>query len=219
MKRYLKLSRVAVLLFLLAGCSHPYKELQIQDNSSYTSAFKYKPVFDKVLYRCVVDGGYIFKKFHLSGILLFKTLENGTKRAVFQNEMGFTLFDFEWRDSSFNVQQIAPQLDKPAVVKTLRKDMEMLLMTGMDQETEKFFERDRGKTVYHRLTIEKGYIWYVEEHGKLVRIENSGEKKKVTTIHITGKTDAKAMPETVLIDHHKANFTIQLNKIEAYADE
>lgn len=203
----------------MTACSSPYKQLQVQHNSSYTSAFKYKPVFDKALYRCVVDGGFIFKKFHLSGLLLFKTLENGTKRAVFQNEMGFTLFDFEWKDSSFTVQQIAPQLDKPAVVKTLRKDMEMLLMIGMDPVTEKFYEGNGGKTIFRRLTIENGYIWYVEEQGKLVRIENSGEKKKVITINIKGKENASDMPASVHIDHHKANFTIELNKIEAYADE
>lgn len=216
MMPFLRLS--SLLLLFLASCSSPYKKL-LQAPSATGSAFYFKPVFEKALYRCTVDGGFLFKKFHLSGLLLFKTLENGTVRAIYQNEMGFTFFDFEWdNNDSFKVNQVMPRLDKPAVIKTLRKDIELLLMKGLKKDTEIVFT-DGGKLLFRRLTISGGYAYYVEEDKRLVRIENAGERKKVVTMYIKRKENPSDIPGKILIEHHKANFTIQLKKLDSYADE
>ena len=216
MKHYLRLS--SLILIFSISCSAPYKHLQ-RNATSERSALIFKPVFDKVLYRCTVNGGFLFKKYHLSGLLFLKTLENGTVRAIYQNEMGFTFFDFEWNtEDSFKVNTVMPRLNKPAIIRTLRKDMELLLMKGLQPETEIVFT-DRGKLLFKRLNIEGGYAYYIEENGRLVRIENAGEKTKVVTMHIERKSNPAGMPGKVLIDHHKANFTIQLNKIDSYANE
>jgi len=138
-------------------------------------------------------------------------------RVVFQNEMGFAFFDFEWNaQDSFTVKQIIPQLDKPAVVKTLRKDMELLLMRHLNTATEETFSADNE--LYHRFTLDKGFAYYVLASQKLVRIENAG-KNKVITMTVGEKKTRKAMPESVFIKHHKAHFTIALKKIEQHADE
>jgi hypothetical protein len=217
MKPYLRLS--SLLLILIAGCASPYKHLQPLETPQ-NSAFIYKPQFNKALYRCIVNGNLIFKKFHLSGILLFKTMENGTVRAVFQNEMGMTFFDFEWDgQDSFKVNQVIEQLDRPAVVKTLKKDLSLLLMKGLDKKSEKFFVGDRGKSTHHCFNIESGYAYYVETGKQLVRIENAGEKKKVITITTTGRNAPTDMPDSVFFNHHKANFTIALQKIQTHSDE
>src|SRR5688572_2498070 len=127
MKHFLRLS--SLLLIFAASCTTPYKGLQQQPLTS--SVYRFQPECDRVLYRCIVDGRFIFKKFHLSGVLFFKQLENGTKRAIFQNEMGIAFFDMEWDSTgNFKVKQVIPQLDKEAVIKTLQKDLEMLMMTG-----------------------------------------------------------------------------------------
>lgn len=216
MKHYLRLS--SLILIFLMSCSAPYKHLQ-RAATAERSALIFKPEFDKVLYRCTVNGGFLFKKYHLSGLLFLKTLENGTVRAIYQNEMGFTFFNFEWdANDSFKVNTVMPRLNRPAVIRTLRKDIELLLMKGLQPETEILFT-DRGKLLFRRLNIEGGYAYYIEEDGRLIRIENAGEKAKVITMHIEGKNDPSGMPRKVLIDHHKANFTIQLNKIDSYANE
>jgi hypothetical protein len=216
MTHFLRLSSLLFLLFITA-CAAPYKGLQ-QDRSNKTSALKFKPEFKKVLYRCVVDGRVVFKKFHLSGLLFFKVMDDSTTRVVFQNEMGLTFFDFEWsREDSFKVNQIIPQLDKDALVKTLQKDMNLLLMKNLDRSSETVL-RGSNNELYHRFQLEKGHAYYIIKSGQLVRIENAG-KSKVITVDLTGKATDKAMPESALFDHHKANFTIQLNKIEANADE
>lgn len=208
MRDCLKFASLACLLFL-AACSNPYKHLQPAQASS--SAMRYQPHLTKELYRCVVDGRVLFKKFHLSGLLLFKTFEDGSTRVVFQNEMGFSFFDFKWdKEDHFEVVSIIPQLDKPALVKTLQKDMNLLLMKNLDVKTEQTYRQ--GKALFQRFTLEKGYAYYISDSNQLVRIENAG-KSKVITITFSGKHSDAAMPEALLFRHHKAHFTIQLKQI------
>ena len=213
---YLRLSSLLLFLFLLSNCSVPYKNLH-EDCSVTPSALRFQPVFDKVLYRCVVDGRVLFKKFHLSGLLFFKTMEDSSTRAVFQNEMGFTFFDFEWSpEDSFKVNQIIPQLDKPALVRTLQKDMNMFLMKNLDISSERVFRKD--DETLHSFDLVQGKVYYIVEGKQLERIENTG-KTKVITITMEGKTGSEGMPQTVFFNHHKANFTIQLTKLNTNADE
>lgn len=218
MKVYLKLSSVLLLLVMLSACSSPYKHLSA--TTSLESTLKQKPIFNKALYRCIVDGGFLFKKFHLSGILLFKTMDNGTVRAVFQNEMGATFFDFEWGSSGdVKVISIIEQLDKPAVIKVLKKDISMLLMTNLSGKEEIFYNKDRGNELYSCFNTDKGMVCYISEAQKLKRIEELGKRSNITTITIDDKQQPSSMPGKVLFDHHKANFTIELTKITANVNE
>lgn len=217
MKHYLKLSSLLLVLLLAIGCAAPYKSLKFYPADSYT-VYKYKPQFEKELYRCVVDGRVLFKKFHLSGVLLFKTMEDNSIRAVFQNEMGFSFFDFEWTSQdSFKVNQVIPQLDKPAVIKTLRKDISLLLMRTLDGST-------MAATVdplngYYRFTLPKGFVYYRIEKDTLTQIENMGKRKKVVTVTFNGHHEQQKLPDNILFTHHKAHFTIQLTKIVPHVDE
>lgn len=216
MKHFLRLS--SLLFIFAASCATPYKGLQQQPLTS--SVYRFQPEYDRVLYRCIVDGRFIFKKFHLSGVLFFKQLENGTKRAIFQNEMGIAFFDMEWDSTgNFKVKQVIPQLDKEAVIKTLQKDLEMLMMTGMDKKTEIMLGGNRGKEQLHRLNREGGYVYYTIADEQLIKIENSNNRKKIVSVTMSGKAAKTSMPDTVLFSHHKANFTISLTKIERNVNE
>lgn len=218
MNRFLRSGSVVVII-LLTACGSPYKKLEKQPAPGY-SAFKYRPQYDKVLYRCNVNGSIILKKFHLSGLLFFKSVENGTVHAIFQNEMGYTFFDFEWdTNDSFKVNKIIDQLDKPALVKTLQKDFGLLLMKGLNKQTEVFYKAGRGKEEYSCFTLDNGFAYYITDNGKLVRIENAGKKNRVITINVTGKETDTAMPDSAVFDHHRANFKIELHKIDRHADE
>jgi len=109
------------------------------------------------------------------------------------------------------------QLDKPALIKTLKKDLSLSLLKGLNTESE--LVGDMNGEQYNRFTLEKGFAYYISKQGTLERIENAGKKKKVTTIELKDKKDAGSMPASVHIVHHKAHFTIQLTKIDANADE
>lgn len=205
-------------MLFIASCSAPYKGLKEMDPVS--SVYRFQPEFNKTLYRCIVDGRFIFKKFHLSGLLFFKELKNGTIRAIFQNEMGIAFFDFEWDNQrNFKVKQIMPQMDKDAVVKTLQKDLEMLLMIGMEKDSEKLMIQDRGKEQLYRLKRVEGYVYYTVNGDSLVKIENANTRNKIVSVNVKGKALLTSMPDTILFDHHKANFTISLTKIERNVNE
>lgn len=210
--RFLRLN--SVFLFLLgASCANPYKQLQEVPQKTST-ALRFKPQFGKELYRCVVDGKFLFKKFHLSGLLFFKSFEDGSTRAIFQNEMGISFFDFKWDDrDSFEVVSIMPQLDKPALVKILQKDFNLVLMKGLRPGTEGMF-RHQKDTVY-RFSLDKGYAYYLVQKGGLTTIDNAGKRRSVTTIDLGGKDTDNGMPRILHFTHHRANFTIHLNKIDS----
>ena len=217
MRRFLTLNSLIIVL-LSASCSNPYKALERQKNKE--SALRFKPDFDKVIYRAIVDGGFLFKKYHISGLLIIKQLENGTKRAVLQNEMGPVLFDFEWQSNGvFEVKEIMPDLNKEAVIKTLRKDFEILMMIGLDRGTEINYKQSRGKELYNRFSIAGGYVYYISNGQELVRIENANNRKTVVTVNVDNFEKGTRVPKAVLIEHHKANFTISLNKIESDVNE
>lgn len=209
MMRFLKFASAALLL-VSASCSNPYKHLQADETG--LASLAYQPVVSKELYRCVVDGKVLFKKFHLSGLLFFKAFEDGSTRAVFQNEMGFSFFDFKWNaKDSFQVMSIIPQLNKPALVKTLKKDMNLVLRKQVNPSTEQRF-RLKDET-YFRFTLDKGYAYYITQNGKLQRIENAG-KRKVITIELNDLQGDHKLPANMLFRHHKAHFTIDMKKIE-----
>lgn len=210
------LGSISIITLLFASCTAPYRNLY-EVKESKSTAFDYKPVFNREIYRCSVDGKLLFKKFHLSGILLFKQLENGDTRVVFQNEMGLSFFDFGWDvNDSVKVYDILPQLQRPAVIKLLEKDLNMFLMRGLDKPSEKEFKKDNE--LLYRFSLVNGYVYYVVKDGKLMKIVNTGKHSVVTTINLADKTSAHAMPGSVLFTHHKAHFTIQLNKITEHAD-
>jgi hypothetical protein len=176
------------------------------------SALRYRPVFEKELYRCVVDGHFFLKKFHLSGLLLFKQMPDQSTRIVFQNEMGFTFFDFQWSaQDHFTVRQIMPQLNKPMLIKLLQKDLSLLLLKGLNTASEAVFVQYRQ--YYHRFTLERGYAYYVTDSLGLARIDNVGKRKRVTGVFLTGRNEPNQLADTIFLKHYKAHFTIQLTKI------
>ena len=215
MKLCLRLSSFLLFSLLFFSCAHPYKSLVARDTAP--SAMRFQPVFEKELYRCMVDGRFLLKKFHLSGLLLFKNMEDSSTRVVFQNEMGFSFFDFEWdKQQHFTIHQIIPQLNKSALVKLLQKDMELLLMNKLEVSTERHFTKE-GED-YDRFTLGKGYAYYISQRDTLRRIENAG-KRKVITIQLGEKNRTADLPQALVFTHHKANFTIRLTQIETQNDE
>ena len=123
--RYLLLSSC---LFLFIGCSPVYRHMQAA-TGNINALTKFKPAFTVALYNTQVDvvGN------HLSGLLLIKKMPDSSIRMVFSNEIGFKFFDFEFApDGNFKVYSIIKQMNKKAVLKTLRKDFELILMDHLD---------------------------------------------------------------------------------------
>lgn len=211
MMRCLKFANPLIIAVFLAACNpNPYRKLPAQRLPA-VSALASKAEISRELYRCVADGRFLFKRFHLSGILFFKKMDDGSTRTVFQNEMGIAFFDFKWNiQDSFSVVSIIEQLDKPAVINTLRTDLSLLLMKGLRSKDESIII-SKGDTL-SRFPVNKGYAYYKRRGKQISRIEYAG-KSRITSITLAGIAPDNKLPTGILFRHHKVNFTIDLKRL------
>jgi hypothetical protein len=142
-----------------------------------------------------------------------KTMPDSSLRIVFSNEMGFKFFDFEFAaDGAFKVHYILKKMDKKAVIKTLRKDFELVLMRKLDTSKAAIFSRN-GQ-IYYRFKQEKGYNYYVTNQGgtELIQMERSSRRKPVVIAIM--KDMIAGIPDTIGITHKNFNFGIGLKRTE-----
>jgi hypothetical protein len=203
--RYLLLSSC---LFTLLGCTTIYKNLhQTTGDVSVLDKFKLNDSA-AILYNTQVD---VLNK-HLSGILVIKKMPDSSTRIVFASEMGLTFFDFGFMaNDSFKVYSILKQMDKKPVIKTLRKDFNLILMRGLDSS--KLTIRNNDSLIYYVFKQPKGYDCYITNATgtELVRMEISSKKKPVVQAIMQNYTDG--VPDTIGISHKNFKFNIGLKRI------
>jgi hypothetical protein len=210
MTRCLRFASLVALTALSACSRNPYKGLATHPAQSQ-SVLALRPQVSRELYRCVVDGRFLLKRFHLSGILFFKRFADGSTRAVFQNELGIPFFDFRWDEQdSFSVVSIMPQLNKPAIIKTLRTDFDLLLMNGLSAGDEAVLIA--GNDTLSRFPVNNGFAYYKVAGGRLRRIGYVA-KSPVTTVDLESYTKPFELPGSIIFTHHKAGFGITLKKL------
>ena len=210
------------LLFLaaLVACRPKlYRNLQVQTSTeklhSFSDPEQLKVHFDRLLYSGQVYGKTpLGKRFHLSGLLFFKQMEDGGQRVVFQNQMGVSFFDFGWDTAGkFTVYQVMDQMNKPALIKTLKKDFEFLLYRNLKTPAAGLYYNPSGMD-YLKYELEKGFVYYIFDQGNIVQIENADDKRKVVTIDLEQAKGRNTLAERIRIKHLRANFSIDLSKIQ-----
>lgn len=195
-------------LFVLAGCASAYKEMQpATGDINYIQ--KFRPDFKDALYKAEID----VTSHHLSGLLLIKTLPDSSIRMVFSNEVGFKFFDFEFSaDTGFKVHYIVKQMDKKPVIKTLKKDFELVLMRKQAAKSAYLLKDDQY--IYYVFTMQKGSFCYITDKkgDELVRMEISSPQKPI--VEAIMKNYKNGIPDTIGITHKNFGFTIGLKRIE-----
>lgn len=196
-------------LVILLGCSSAYKHLQPATGDPDVLR-KFEPVFSRALYKAGIDvvGN------HLSGLLLIKRMPDSSIRMVFSNEIGFKFFDFEFSPGGgFKVFSIIKQMDKKAVIKTLRKDFELVMMQNTDTAN-MLIRKDSSGLIYYTFPQKKGYYHYITNAAgnELVRMERASKRKPV--MEAIMKNYVGGIPDTIGITHKNFNFTIGLKRIE-----
>lgn len=215
MMRYL--TAVSLLLAVYSCSKHSYPETRQRadnkTNSLYRKQAAIQPEYDKALYRCTVDGKTFMKSYHLSGILFIKKMDDDATSVVFQNEMGVTYFDFSWNKSNqFKVNSIMKQMNKDALIKTLQKDFEMLLVKLPNKYASGVYYFNNKDTAFVRYELAKGFVYYMVDNNKWLGIENADDKRKVVVFNFP-PTPLKQLPDSMNITHLRANFTIDLKKM------
>ncbi len=169
---------------------------------------KFKPVIERALYNTSVD---VTGK-HISGLLLIKTMPDSSIRIVFSNEMGFSFFDFGFfTGNGFKVYHIIPQMNKKAVIKTLRKDFELVLFRNMPEKG-RFTLKDNS-LVYYGFPQSKGVNYYITDTNctKLVKMQRASKRKPVVEAVLF--LNRESVPDSVFINHLNFQFSITLKKI------
>ena len=170
---------------------------------------KFKPVLGSALYNTKVN---VVGK-HLSGLVLIKAMPDSSERIVFTNEFGLKFFDFEFsRDSGFRTIYIIQQMDKKAVIKTLRKDFELVLMHHTS--TSDAYLLKNGQSYYYAFPQESGVNYYITDStcSRLLGMERASNRKPV--VEAIMENYRNGLPDTIGITHKNFNFTIGLKRIE-----
>jgi hypothetical protein len=203
--RFLVLSS---FLFVLLSCSPVYKNLQpARGEINYIR--KFKPDFNNELYKAQID----VVGHHLSGLLLIKTLSDSSVRIVFSNEIGFKFFDFEFKaDGGFKVFYVVKQMDKKPIIKTLKKDFELILVLEKNDRTP--YLRKDDHSLYYIFPKQKGSFCYITDLNgfEIKGMEISSPYKPI--VHAIMKNYSDNVPDTIGITHVNFNFTIGLKRIK-----
>ena len=204
MRNFLLINFLATIL----SCGQPlYQNLQTTTaNTDCLSALK--PIFTSILYYTHIN---VMGK-HLSGLLLFKKMQDSTTRVVFTNEAGVKFFDFEYSDSCFKVIYCIKQLDKKAVISQLKKDIGYTIMNGVVLSSAKYFHSEKENYFGFFSGKEQTYFITDKDCSKLLRMENASKRKKKIIVNLTGYKNG--MPDSIYIAHQLFEFNIDLKQIE-----
>jgi hypothetical protein len=196
----------------MVSCSQ-YRHMQRIEPEA-NCMIKFKPDFSYVEYKTSVD---VVGK-HISGLLLMKQMQDSSTRIVFTNEMGFGFFDFGFpKDSGFALYHIVPQMNKPALIKTLRKDFELILFRNI-HDSKPFSLRDSG-LIYHGFPQSKGINYYITDSAcnQLIKMQRASNKKPIMEVVFYNSLNGNA-PDSISIRHLNFNFSISLKKISPLAN-
>ena len=132
---------------------------------------------------------------------------------VFSSETGFTFFDFEFsKEGNFKVYSIIKQMNKKPVIKTLRKDFELVLMQHLQNKT--IYTLTDKTVLYVAFPQIKGFYYYITDSlcKQLIKMERASKSKVV--VEAIMQNYINGMPDTIGISHKNFNFDIGLKRIE-----
>jgi len=208
--RFLLFLSAAVILF---SCNH-YRHMQkVQSDNSCIS--KFKPDFNYAVYKTVA----VINGKEISGILMIKKMPDSSIRIVFSSQMGLSFFDFGFLpENQFQVYQILPGMNKKAIIKTLRKDFELVMFRNMDSNSN--YSLADSNQIYHAYPQFKGINYYITDDRcqHLIKMQRASNKKPVMEA-FTYMDSSGTSPDSIFIHHLNFNFMITLKKTTPLAPE
>jgi hypothetical protein len=205
-------SPILFLIFIswmsfLPSCSSPYRELY-KTGGNIRCIQQFRPVFTTIYYNAEVKA--VGREFN--GILIMKRMADSTIRMVFSTTPGIKIFDFEFlADSEFRVLYIMKEFNKEAIIKTLRKDFELLLfLYTYDGDG---YILTNGTRNFYTFPRENGFYYYITDSNcrELLLMQRASSRKAI--VDISMKYLSPGGPDSINIQHRNVNFTIGLRKM------
>jgi hypothetical protein len=196
-------------VLFLVGCASDYKYMQSIKADPACIAKLAPREFQDGWYHASVDvvGN------HISGLLLVKNMPDSSTRVVFTNEAGLTFFDFGFlKDGGFNVINIIRQLDRAPVIRTLRKDFEMIL--GLPFRNASYRASINGDDVFYGVDQKKETAYFIttKDCASLRRLELGSARKRKVVVQITG--NGYPRPDSIKLVHNTFSMQIRLTRFE-----
>jgi hypothetical protein len=147
---------------------------------------------------------------NFSGLLITKQLKPADYRVIFTTELGMKLFDFEFTDSAFILQYCVPQFNRPALLKTIQQDIEILLMNKLKtQSLQQFMDKQNKYIVYRQMEGKFSNYYFTDKNNhQLVKIEHAKRQLKKTTFALDNYSED--IPGMIQIQHHNLKLKIEL---------
>ena len=202
-------SSLVVILFLFS-CSSVKRISGIEMDRVDTILHSY---FDSsatsVKYKAEIS---IFGK-HFSGILLFKFTNDTTCRSAFVTIPGMKLFDLQLTPKTCQVYECIPQLNKPAVLATIEKNIRIFTMLDdFKGKTLNIYTNLNQDLICRKNTLKGTYDFYESKEGKISKIEYLNKKLKKKII-LTAQEFQGSLPGIVNIKNRGINLSIHLIKL------
>jgi len=149
-----------------------------------------------------------------SGLLVTKQMEPNDYRVIFTTELGMKLFDFQFKDSTFTLHYCVPQFNRAALLNTIQKDIEVLLMNNLKTHSSSVYTDAKNTTNIIKIDFGKtqNYYFINQEQKQLIKIEQAKKNRKKTTFTLGNYIDN--FPNNILIQHHDIKLKIELNLLK-----
>lgn len=190
---------------LLMQCASDYKALQATAPDAACATKIATTQFNTAWYNANVD---VYGR-HISGLLLIKNMPDSSFRVVFTNEAGVTFFDFGFLvNGDFKVHNAIHQLNKKAVIQTLRKDFELILGLPFRKGPVQRWTKD--DEVFYGVVQKKETAYFItsKDCASLRRLEWGAARKRKVTVLLPGSPYPS--PEVLELKHHTFNMQIKL---------
>jgi hypothetical protein len=169
---------------------------------------KFLPVYTTLIFHVSIE----LTEKHLSGLLIIKKMPDSSTRMVFTSETGLEFFDFGFSNTGlFKVYRIIKDLDKKPVIKTLRKDFELVFQLGPQSLNPYILSND--SSLYFAFPQQEGIYYYITDKNcsRLLKMERASKRKVIVEAFI--QNDPNGLPDSIGISHKNFNFDMGLKRI------
>lgn len=209
----MKLSRIRFSLLtislLIFGCSfsEAFAYHRISDAKDSLSKFApLGPLNGTLLFKAAIN---VFGDYY-SGLILIKELpRDSTIHVVFLSELGLNLLDMAYSNDEFEVVSVQEFLNRPSILKTLKKDFRTLLLDLSTIEKYKVKVKDGGDTKVLKFRYKShSYAYSYQEKRGPDHIRTSGG--------LCGRVDFQiGGGETIKIEHRGIRLKINLTELKS----
>lgn len=130
-------------------------------------------------------------------------------RIVFTTEFGAKMLDIELKDNELIKNKVVEQLDRKIILKTLKKDFQILLREDAKVLNTYVFNDD---IIYETQGDKRYNFYFFNKENQLVKIINTSKYKE--KVMITFSNISENNPQNIKINHQNIKLTIDLKSLD-----